>query len=1022
MKKIILPIIILCSLLLSFELSAHRLIAGRIAIQKVGLNSLNISLVVYKDCQSGNLCGCPVVLNTGCILPVQIRGGSAGFYGTLFSTLNLTVVPNASTNDVTSRCIGVNKSVCSNCGTTTPGSISPGAEAYTFQGTLNLTNIPDSCCEIVVSYTECCRENNLINLNNGGSQNFYVESRFNRCLNSTSPSFALEPILIGNPGNNFTYNFQAVDADGDSLSYSLSPLQVAMDTNAIYNAPYSANYPFPYSGAPLLYSENQYPNGIHINREFGVMRFKATSTFKSALVLETKEWKNGVQIGSTKTNMMVYSISAWPNQDPLIRMYDSLGTNISNANNRIDTIPVGRKYTRYLGSVDVNADTTNLIFRMIGNPNAAEKVHVNSIKPQFDSMVVNYTPTQQDINGKVKNMMAGVIDQTCVNQGSNHILWGVLVSEIPDVQIQTINTGIRLKKLKYNKLNSAFTYRNQTIWAIEKSPNSNQFDTLQMDSINGFGFIQPGTYKIRLGIKAPWERIWFEETIQINQFKIKLKSKTDVTCAGINNGTVSLQSEGGFAPFMFKIDNGAFSFDSNFFNISAGSHTAYLKDSMNNMDSLVFTLLPGKTIGYSIKENKKISCFGESDGSFTIQANGGTAPYLYKLNSGNYSLDSVFTQQAVGNKQIFIKDSNNCETVQLFALTGPDKISAEFTQKDPTCFGAKNGFIKAIAIGGTKPYSYTWQTNPPVQSNILYGIDSGTVNLLIKDSNQCALNTSFYVYKNEVYNADTICAMTYDTVYNRRMMAWNVTIGTGIMKYRVYQYNSLVDTGTQTAELNVANATLFFDTMSISPNYYYAVRAVDSCGNQSVVNRRVKPIWLSASPSGQFVNLSWTEYPFMNDSTEIKLFRKIANQNWVLINDVTGLNSYTDTVSSNQNVQYFLQYLKTNNCFKNYRIFSNVSTILATSLQAETKSKSGFIVYPNPSNGLFEIKSLSPKSANYKMSVWGILGNLILEKEVNGSNSTFQLDLSNYADGTYRLLIECKDGKTENIPLIKMKD
>ncbi len=1022
MKKIILPFIILITLILSFDVNAHRLIAGRLSFQKVGINSLSISLVVYKDCQSGNLCGCPVVLNTGCILPVQIRGGSPGFYGTLFSNLNLNIVPNASTNDVTSRCTGANKSVCSNCGTTTPGSIAPGAEAYTFQGTLNLANIPDSCCEIVVSYTECCRENNLINLNNGGSQNFYVESRFNRCLNTSSPSFALEPILIGNPGNNFTYNFQAVDADGDSLSYSLSPLQVAMDTNAIYNAPFSANYPFPYSGAPLLYTENQYPNGIHINREFGVMRFKATSTFKSALVLETKEWKNGIQIGSTKTNMMVYSISGWPNQDPLIRMYDSLGNNISSANNRIDTIPVGRKYTRYLGSFDVNADTTNLVFRMIEYPNISQKIHVNSIKPQFDSMVVNYIPTQQDINGKVKNMMAGVLDQTCVNQGTNHILWGVLVSEIPDVQIQIKNSGIRLKKLTYSKLNSGLNYRNQTIWVIEKSPNSNQFDTLQMDSINNFGFLQPGMYKIRLGIKAPWERIWFEETIQINPFKIKLKSKTDVTCAGINNGSVSLQSEGGFAPFMFKIDNGVYSFDSNFFNLSAGSHTAYLKDSMNNWDSLVFNISAGKTISYTILNNKKISCFGESDGSFTIQASGGTAPYMYKLNSGTYSLDSVFTQQAVGNKQISIKDSNNCETVQLFALTGPDKLSAEFTQKDPTCFGAKNGFIKALAFGGTKPYTYAWQTNPVVQSNILYGIDSGNVNLLILDSNQCALNTSFYVEMKKVYGADTLCAMSYDTIYNRSMMAWNVTRGEGIMKYRVYRYNTLADTGIQTAELNVANAYLFFDTMSISPNYYYAVRAVDSCGNQSVVGRKVKPVWLSATPSGQYVNLSWTNYPFMNDSTQIKLFRKIGTQSWVLINDVSGLNTYTDTISSSQNIKYFLQYLNTNNCFTNYRIFSNVSTILATSLQAETKSKSGFIVYPNPGNGLFEIQSNNKKLSGCKLRVYGILGNLILEKEVNETNSTVQLDLSNYADGTYRLLIVTKDGKTENITLIKMKN
>jgi hypothetical protein len=95
---------------------------------------------------------------------------------------------------------------------------------------------------------------------------------------------------------------------------------------------------------------------------------------------------------------------------------------------------------------------------------------------------------------------------------------------------------------------------------------------------------------------------------------------------------------------------------------------------------------------------------------------------------------------------------------------------------------------------------------------------------------------------------------------------------------------------------------------------------------------------------------------------------------------------------------------------------------LATSIQQESISKSGFIVYPNPGNGLFEIQSNTNKLIGCKLSVYGILGNLILEKDVNDSNSTVQLDLSNYADGTYRLLIETKDGNKENLNLIKLKN
>ena len=66
-------------------------------------------------------------------------------------------------------------------------------------------------------------------------------------------------------------------------------------------------------------------------------------------------------------------------------------------------------------------------------------------------------------------------------------------------------------------------------------------------------------------------------------------------------------------------------------------------------------------------------------------------------------------------------------------------------------------------------------------------------------------------------------------------------------------------------------------------------------------------------------------------------------------------------------------------------------------------------VYPNPSNGVFNMTNINNKKIN--IAVYNLLGELLLNKNSEESNST--IDLSNKPNGVY--ILRVNDGKYTNI-------
>lgn len=147
-----------------------------------------------------------------------------------------------------------------------------------------------------------------ITTHNYDTANLLVEASLNNqiSLQNSSPQFSIRPTLFVCLNQPFFTNLNATDTDGDSLDFSIvNPVtdSTINCTTTSYNLPAKITTP------PINFNNNpiQTNNSFTLNNSTGSIGFTATSdSGYNALTIKTNEYRNGILIGSTLTDMFVY--------------------------------------------------------------------------------------------------------------------------------------------------------------------------------------------------------------------------------------------------------------------------------------------------------------------------------------------------------------------------------------------------------------------------------------------------------------------------------------------------------------------------------------------------------------------------------------------------------------------------------------------------------------------------------------------------------------------------------------------
>ena len=197
----ILSLIAFCIAAIPNKTEASHAMGADLAYTCLGNGQYALTLSFYRDC-------------TGISAPTSATINMTSSCNTLIATL-----PLISWVEISPIC----PTALSSC----QGGTEPGAEQYIYSDTISVS----PCADWVFSFSHCCRNPLITNLQTPSGQNIFIKAT----LDNTGPDCNSSPIFTTLPvpyvcmGQLYNDNYGAIDADGDSLVYSLiNPMTTGM--------------------------------------------------------------------------------------------------------------------------------------------------------------------------------------------------------------------------------------------------------------------------------------------------------------------------------------------------------------------------------------------------------------------------------------------------------------------------------------------------------------------------------------------------------------------------------------------------------------------------------------------------------------------------------------------------------------------------------------------------------------------------------------------------------------------------
>ncbi|MBI3500468.1 MAG: gliding motility-associated C-terminal domain-containing protein [Bacteroidetes bacterium] len=209
----------------------------------------------------------------------------------------------------------------------------------------------------------------------------------------------------------------------------------------------------------------------------------------------------------------------------------------------------------------------------------------------------------------------------------------------------------------------------------------------------------------------------------------------NVSCYGGSNGSASVSASGGISPYTYSWSSGQTT--SSVSGLTAGNYSVVITDNNGCTKTDVINIVQPSTLAVSVSQ-QDVQCYGMSNGSASVSANGGTSPYSYQWNTGQTT--SSITGLSSGNYFVTVTDSKGCINVQNIFISQPSQVMLSiFSMVNVSCFGGSNGTATAVTYGGIPPYTYMWNTMPSQTSANATGLSAGNYIVTVLDSNGCSM-------------------------------------------------------------------------------------------------------------------------------------------------------------------------------------------------------------------------------------------------------------------------------------------
>ncbi len=219
-----------------------------------------------------------------------------------------------------------------------------------------------------------------------------------------------------------------------------------------------------------------------------------------------------------------------------------------------------------------------------------------------------------------------------------------------------------------------------------------------------------------------------------DEISIQLTGTTDQYCTTL--GEARLNVTGGTGNLSYSWDgntNYTVTGNSVVSHLEAGEYTMTVTDANGCVATQTVTIEVGAEMSVVAGQPVPVLCFGDRNGSFTINMQDGMAPYTIVWNSGTFtemSNSHEFDNLAAGSYNVTITDAHNCVSTVSVEIETPELLVASSSAEQILCHG-ETAEVTVSATGGTLPY----------QNVGIYDVTAGAYNYVVTDANGCQSTT-----------------------------------------------------------------------------------------------------------------------------------------------------------------------------------------------------------------------------------------------------------------------------------------
>ena len=385
---------------------------------------------------------------------------------------------------------------------------------------------------------------------------------------------------------------------------------------------------------------------------------------------------------------------------------------------------------------------------------------------------------------------------------------------------------------------------------------------------------------------------------------------SDITCHDANNASITVLANGGQLPYVYSNTNGIFTQNSiAFVNLSPNQYIIYVRDAKGcvDRDTVIVNQPDSLYIDTTIYTN--ITCHGLNNGQIlSINAVGGTVPYLYSVNGGSYHSNmAYFHSYGPGTYTVQVVDDNNCSAQDIIIIEEPDELDVTITTSNWSgyeirCNGSNTGTALISINGGNGPYN---KEVIDQLGNIIYNgsqnyitnLTAGLYTFNITDDNGCEYSESIQYQEPSIISHNFIIDHITCDGWSNGSITDSVYGGVGSST----TYSYLWDTGDTTYSLSnvgIGNYTITVTDLNNCSTNATATINSDNILSTSIISSQEPTCWnycdgeISVGVVGGVPNINSSGNPVYNYQWDDFLSQNTSTAIGLCVDEVTNSSTF----------------------------------------------------------------------------------------------------------------------------------